>query len=194
MNEEGHLVLATNAFGMGVDKADIRFVLHADLPGSLESYYQEIGRAGRDGLPSECVLMYDQRDLATQMEFIEWSNPDAEFYRRVYDFLEHDLENVNAFGLEWLRERLHHKQKHDRRLETALGMLERWNVTSGRVGDDLQLTGTLPELLNDPVAAGEKKLRDQQKLLAMMQYAKLPGPDGHKPFINSYFGVQPVEG
>ena len=55
-------------------------VLHADLPGSMEAYYQEIGRAGRDGKPSRCELLYDQRDLATQMEFMRWSNPDADFY------------------------------------------------------------------------------------------------------------------
>lgn len=188
MNEPGHLVLATNAFGMGVDKEDIRYVLHADLPGSLESYYQEIGRAGRDGKPSKCLLMYDERDLATQMEFMQWSNPNAEFYERVFDFLKNDIEQINAYGLEWLRERLHHKQKHDRRLETTLSMMDRWGVIECS-NHPLKFTviGELPEHLKDASSLAAKLKRDQTKLLAMLQYVK--HDEDRKQFIHKYFGL-----
>ncbi len=72
------LLCATNAFGMGVDKPDIRYIVHAQVPGSVEAYYQEVGRAGRDGDPSACVLLYAQEDLAIQHEFVRWQNPSAD--------------------------------------------------------------------------------------------------------------------
>ena len=188
MEQSGHLVLATNAFGMGIDKEDIRFVLHAELPSSLESYYQEIGRAGRDGLPSECLLLYDERDLAVQMDFLKWSNPDAEFYHRVFDFLANDIEQVNAFGLEWLRERLHHKQKNDRRLETVLGMMKRWGVITGTIEPtNLVVQTELPDRLGDAQSSQAKLKNDQQKLFQMLQYAKHDGD--LKKFIHEYFGL-----
>ncbi|WP_234731575.1 DNA helicase RecQ [Acidocella facilis] len=76
--EEGLVLVATVAFGMGIDKPDVRFVVHLDLPSSLEAYYQETGRAGRDGLPAETLLLYGMQDLVLRRGMIEQSNAPAE--------------------------------------------------------------------------------------------------------------------
>ncbi|WP_442579816.1 DNA helicase RecQ [Mesorhizobium sp. ASY16-5R] len=73
-HDEAVVMVATIAFGMGIDKPDVRFVAHADLPGSIEAYYQETGRAGRDGLPSDALMLYGYEDIALRGRFIEESN------------------------------------------------------------------------------------------------------------------------
>jgi len=187
LSSKQNLILATNAFGMGIDKPDIRFVIHAEVPSSIESYYQEIGRAGRDGKDSLCMLLYNQEDLYTQMEFIKWANPDANYYSRMYDLLRSSLEAANAMGVDYLREQMSYKNKSDFRVETVLAMLDRYGVTEGTIENkNLTLVDELPHELYDETYLKTKLLNDNKKLLSVVNYFK--SETCRRVYISDYFG------
>jgi len=105
MSGKTRIIVATNAFGMGVDKPDIRFVVHYQIPDSIESYYQEIGRGGRDGAPAECLLLFNYADKTTQDYFIEGSYPQPDIIEEVYLSLVETRRKDIELGIEEISKR-----------------------------------------------------------------------------------------
>src|SRR5204863_849611 len=92
------LMVATNAFGLGVDKSDLRLVVHYHFPGSIEAYYQEAGRAGRDGRSAHCVLLYCPQDKRIQSFFLGGRYPDGEDVRRLVHALAAGRKKADDIG------------------------------------------------------------------------------------------------
>lgn len=100
LNNEVQVIVATNAFGMGIDKPDVRWVVHFDIPENPESYFQEAGRAGRDGKKAFAVLMYDQNDLVSLEQSVSRKYPSKDFIRKVYNWFLNHLKVAIGGGLD----------------------------------------------------------------------------------------------
>jgi len=180
------LMLATNAFGMGVDKADIRAIVHWQIPRTLEAYYQEVGRAGRDGEGAFCELLYREEDLVIQRNFTEWANPTAEFARDLIDHMLGLGDRLHAADVEQLRMALLHKNKRDGRADTVLRLLRSAGCTTGDAGHDLKF---VREPDDDEIARwlpDDKRQNDLMGLLKMVRYANQE--QCRKAVIHEHFG------
>ncbi len=186
------LMLATNAFGMGIHKPDIRMIIHAEVPGSLEAYYQEIGRAGRDGKDSTCILVYCQDDLAVQMGFLEWENPDVSFIKKTYDLLVSMEETLSSYTYEEIQEKLVYKNAGDHRLQTVLNHFDRYGVTTGMLEThSLKVVSELPDNLKSGGYLEKKLEYDRRRLADIVLYARTEGC--RRDYINGYFDAPHTE-
>jgi ATP-dependent DNA helicase RecQ len=190
------IAVATNAFGMGIDRGDVRFVIHYEIPGSVEAYYQEAGRAGRDGEAAVCELLFNYADTRTQEFFIDGANPSPVTVRQIYQYLLNDADG-NHEVFRTLEEMADHADvKNSMAVGSALGILvrgrfiERFDVKGKRMRGTRLLQ---PNLLTrdidlDEEAMEKKDLRDREKLRAMVEmcYARTC----RQQWILNYFGEE----
>ncbi|MDB5881763.1 MAG: recQ2 [Ramlibacter sp.] len=172
MAGEHRVMVATNAFGLGIDKSDIRFVLHYQLPPGLESYYQEAGRAGRDGETSRCTLLFLRSDKAVQQFFMAGRYPTEDDAQALYAA----LHEPPPEGGHWTLASLHGRLALARsKLQVALGLLRRQKIVQRNADGSLRLLRNdldAPALAQLMQTYRDKRGHDRDGLERMVFYAQ----------------------
>ena len=193
ISKKKDVAVATNAFGMGIDRSDVRFVAHFEVPGSVEAFYQEAGRAGRDGEAAWCELLWNFADTRTQEFFLEGVNPGPGVVRDLYQYLESTADSKGEIyrSLDEMRDSL--GASNGMAVGSALSLLaragyvQRFDVPGQRLrGTRLVKPGVRLEI--DEAAMEEKARRDREKLDSMVALCQSGGC--RQEWILDYFGEQ----